>query len=56
MFDLSVSGFEAVEIEEKEVLVFYFFTDCNMVASGRYGHALDVLDVVYCVRKMYLRA
>ena len=34
VFDLGISGFESVEIEEKKVFISDFFTDGNVIAGG----------------------
>ena len=46
MFNLRIPVFEAIEVEEEEVLVFDFLADSNMVPGGGDGNALNGFDVV----------
>ena len=46
MFDLGVPIFEAIEIQQQEVLILDFFTDSYMVSSWRDGDTFNGLDII----------
>lgn len=53
VFYFWVSVFEAVEVEKQKVLIFNFFADGDMVASGTDGDALDGFYVVWQFDKLH---
>lgn len=54
MFDLRVSSFKTIQIEEDKSLIIYFLADRNMVPGGRNGDTLDRLNIIRKFNKLHL--